>query len=100
MHSMASYILFFYNKLYKHFYDFDSRKINFSVTQVDEVKPLRLKRGEPQLTMASIFNLEDLAPFFAAICNGVTRQQTKGWSTTSTRVGGGAMTQVGPMKDT
>ena len=68
-------------------------QFQFSVAQVDEVKPLRLKRGEPQLTMASIFNLEDLAPFFAAICNGVTRQQTKGW-TTSTRVGGGATIQV------
>ena len=46
--------------------------------QVDEVKPVRLKRGEPQLTMTSIYALEDLAPFFKAICNGVTCQQTKG----------------------
>ena len=39
---------------------------------------MNLKEGELQLTMTSIFSLEDLAPFFAAICQGVTRQQTKG----------------------
>ena len=39
-----------------------------------------LKEGEPQLTMTSIFSLEDLAPFFAAICESVTKQQTKGQS--------------------
>ena len=38
---------------------------------------MTLKRGEPQLTMTAIFSLEDLAPFFAAICDGVTRQQTR-----------------------
>ena len=38
---------------------------------------MSLKRGEPQLTMTSIFSLDDLAPFFAAICDGVTRQQTR-----------------------
>ena len=37
---------------------------------------MSLKRGEPQLTMTSIFSLDDLAPFFAAVCDGVTRQQT------------------------
>ena len=39
---------------------------------------MNLKEGEPQLTMTSIFALDDLAPFFAAICQGATRQQTKG----------------------
>ena len=37
---------------------------------------MTLKSGEPQLTMTSIYSLEDLAPFFAALCDGVTRQQT------------------------
>merc|ERR1719414_1086430 len=44
--------------------------------KVKEVKPMTLKLGEPQLTMTSICSLEDLAPFFAALCDGVTRQQT------------------------
>jgi len=47
------------------------------ISKVDDIKPVRLKRGEPTLTMTSIYTLHDLAPFFAAICNGVTRQQTK-----------------------
>ena len=38
---------------------------------------MTLKREEPQLTMTNICSLEDLAPFFAAICNDVTRQQTR-----------------------
>lgn len=38
---------------------------------------MTLKSGEPQLTMTAIFSLEDLAPFFAALCDGVTRQQTR-----------------------
>ena len=42
------------------------------------VRPMNLKEGEPQLTMTSILSLEDLAPFFAAICESVTKQQTKG----------------------
>ena len=37
---------------------------------------MTLKSGEPQLTMTAICSLEDLAPFFAALCDGVTRQQT------------------------
>ena len=37
---------------------------------------MTLKSREPQLTMTSIYSLEDLAPFFAALCDGVTRQQT------------------------
>ena len=37
---------------------------------------MTLKSGEPQLTMTAIYSLEDLAPFFAALCDGVTRQQT------------------------
>ena len=37
---------------------------------------MTLKSGEPQLTMTAIHSLEDLAPFFAALCDGVTRQQT------------------------
>ena len=48
------------------------------LAKTDNVKPMNLKEGELQLTMTSIFSLEDLAPFFAAICQGVTRQQTKG----------------------
>ena len=38
---------------------------------------MRLKSGEPQLTMTSIDSLDDLAPFLAAICEDVTRQQAK-----------------------
>ncbi len=41
---------------------------------------MSLKEGEPQLTMTSIFSLDDLTPFFASICDSVTRQQTKGHS--------------------
>lgn len=36
--------------------------------------------GQPQLTMTTIQTLEDLAPFFASICDNVTRQQTKSHS--------------------
>ena len=43
---------------------------------------MTLKSGEPQLTMTAIFSLEDLAPFFAALCDGVTRQQTT-WKSNS-----------------
>ena len=38
---------------------------------------MTIKSGEPQLTMSAICSLEDLAPFFAALCDGVTRQQTR-----------------------
>ena len=48
------------------------------LSKTESVHPMSLKEGEPQLTMTSIFSLEDLAPFFAAICESVTRQQTKG----------------------
>ena len=48
------------------------------LTKTESVHPMSLKEGEPQLTMTSIFSLEDLAPFFAAICESVTKQQTKG----------------------
>ena len=48
------------------------------LSKTDNVKAMNLKEGEPQLTMTSIYSLDDLAPFFAAICQGVTRQQTKG----------------------
>lgn len=41
------------------------------------VHPANLKEGQPQLTMTSLSCLDDLAPFFASICNNVTRQQTK-----------------------
>ena len=44
----------------------------------ESVHPMNLKEGEPQLTMTSIFSLDDLTPFFAAICESVTKQQTKG----------------------
>jgi hypothetical protein len=50
----------------------------FNFFQTDKVKPISLKEGEPQLTMTSIFSLDDLTPFFAAVCDNVTRQQTKG----------------------
>lgn len=43
----------------------------------DDVFPARLKEGQPQLTMTSISSLDDLGPFFASICNNVTRQQAK-----------------------
>jgi len=33
-----------------------------------------LAEGQPQLTMTSITSLDDLAPFFASICENVTRQ--------------------------
>ncbi len=42
-----------------------------------EVRPAELKEGQPQLTMTSIKSLDDLGPFFASICENVTRQQTK-----------------------
>ena len=48
------------------------------LSKTDNVKAMNLKEGESQLTMTSIYSLDDLAPFFAAICQGVTRQQTKG----------------------
>ena len=38
---------------------------------------MTIRSGEPQLTMTAICSLGDLAPFFAALCNGVTRQQTR-----------------------
>ena len=47
---------------------------------------MTLKSGEPQLTMTSIYSLEDLAPFFAALCDGVTRQQTTSKSKKISRV--------------
>ena len=40
------------------------------------VKAMNLKEGELQLTMTSIISMDDLSPFFAAICESVTRQQT------------------------
>lgn len=43
----------------------------------DQVHPAKMKEGQPQLTMTSITSLEDLGPFFASICDNVTRQQTK-----------------------
>jgi len=45
--------------------------------KVEKVKPVILKSGEPQLTMTTILSLDDLAGFFAALCDGVTRQQTR-----------------------
>ncbi|XP_059082535.1 protein dopey-1-like isoform X2 [Tigriopus californicus] len=43
----------------------------------DKVHPVKLTEGQPILTMTSIGSLEDLGPFFASICENVTRQQTK-----------------------
>ncbi len=54
------------------------------LTKTESVRPMSLKEGEPQLTMTSIFSLDDLAPFFAAICESVTKQQTKGQKRKST----------------
>ena len=48
------------------------------LAKTENVHPMSLKEGEPQLTMTSIFSLDDLTPFFAAICDSVTKQQTKG----------------------
>lgn len=47
------------------------------LSKVNKVRPMKLKKGEPQLTMTAICSLEELAPFFAAVCDSVTRQQTK-----------------------
>ncbi len=41
------------------------------------VRPLDLMEGQPQLSMTSITSLDDLGPFFASVCQNVTRQQTK-----------------------
>ena len=39
-----------------------------------KVEAVQLSEGQPQLTMTSITSLDDLAPFFASICENVTRQ--------------------------
>ena len=39
-----------------------------------KVEAVQLSEGQPQLTMTSITSLDDLAPFFASICDNVTRQ--------------------------
>lgn len=40
----------------------------------NKVEAALLAEGQPQLTMTSITSLDDLAPFFASICENVTRQ--------------------------
>lgn len=40
----------------------------------NKVEAAQLAEGQPQLTMTSITSLDDLAPFFASICENVTRQ--------------------------
>ena len=40
----------------------------------NKVEASQLAEGQPQLTMTSITSLDDLAPFFASICDNVTRQ--------------------------
>ena len=47
---------------------------------MDDVEPTTMVEGQPQLSMTSIEALEDLAPFFASICDNVTRQQAKNHS--------------------
>jgi hypothetical protein len=42
--------------------------------KLEHVEATVLIEGEPQLTMTSINSLNDLAPFFASICQNVTRQ--------------------------
>lgn len=44
---------------------------------MEGIVPARLHEGVPLLTMTNISSLEDLGPFFACICENVTRQQTK-----------------------
>ena len=39
--------------------------------------PATLTEGQPLLTMTSVTSLDDLAPFFATVCQSVTKQQTK-----------------------
>jgi hypothetical protein len=65
-------------QFYQDFVPYVVRVAKLLLSKTDNVKPMNLKEGEPQLTMTSIYSLDDLAPFFAAICQGVTRQQTKG----------------------
>jgi len=65
---------------YQDFVPYVVRVAKLLLTKTESVHPMSLKEGEPQLTMTSIFSLEDLAPFFAAICESVTKQQTKGQS--------------------
>merc|ERR1711997_261703 len=65
---------------YQDFVPYVVRVAKLLLSKTESVHPMSLKEGEPQLTMTSIFSLEDLAPFFAAICESVTKQQTKGQS--------------------
>ena len=62
---------------YQDFVPYVVRVAKLLLTKSESVRAMSLKEGEPQLTMTSIFALDDLAPFFAAICESVTRQQTK-----------------------
>ena len=62
---------------YQDFVPYVVRVAKLLLAKSEQVKAMSLKEGEPQLTMTSIFALDDLAPFFAAICESVTRQQTK-----------------------
>ena len=62
---------------YQDFVPYVVRVAKLLLAKSESVKAMSLKEGEPQLTMTSIFALDDLAPFFAAICESVTRQQTK-----------------------
>ena len=59
-----------------------------------DVSVAHMKEGQPQLTMTSISSLEDLGPFFASICNNVTRQQTR-TKTSSPRVSLARQTSIG-----
>ena len=43
--------------------------------QFGQVEPLKFCKGHLQLRMKSIQSLDDLAPFFASVCNDVILQQ-------------------------
>ena len=61
---------------YQDFVPYVVRVAKLLLGKSENVKAMTLKEGELQLTMTSIFTMDDLTPFFAAICESVTRQQT------------------------
>ena len=56
----------------------------------NKVEAAQLAEGQPQLTMTSITSLDDLAPFFASICENVTRQIARNEGGTAGGGGGGS----------
>ena len=61
---------------YQDFVPYVVRVAKLLLGKSESVKAMNLKEGELQLTMTSIISMDDLSPFFAAICESVTRQQT------------------------